>query len=202
MEIESYTLPRSVRVAARARPAYLGTLNDITLAESRAARAFWAWAQMTGSLKVQQVVALVAERKEEHSLAFARRIACLGYVVLAPAAVDLHPMDEEAYLGSNRSDVEKLRQLFPTDGPDLVGFVNGLLSAYEYDPHTRALMERYVAEEEECAQRLRTLLQELDGASIAEPTAASSRPSTNVLGRLCRGSRQILRWLRTVAMGN
>ena len=149
------------------KPAYLGVLNNISLAESCAGRALKVWASQTADPRVREVLELVTAREEEHGLSFARRIEELRYSLIERDVPGLNLAEEETFLSSDRPDLEKLRHLYPADRPDLTGFLDRLLQGYDYDPETRALMERYVAEEKDSGQRLRALLSELEEAASA-----------------------------------
>ena len=63
------------------KPSYLGLLNAIAVAESRAHAYLTAWAGVTKSDEVRAVLLKVAAREGEHGMSFARRINELGYNV-------------------------------------------------------------------------------------------------------------------------
>ncbi len=63
------------------KPRYLGLLNAIALAESRAHTYLCAWAEVTPSNDVRNVLRTVAAREGEHAMSFAKRIDELGYQV-------------------------------------------------------------------------------------------------------------------------
>jgi hypothetical protein len=63
----------------RTHPTYLGLLNGIALAESRAHCYFEAWIAVTDNPAVKEVLQTVSWREGEHGMAFAKRISELGY---------------------------------------------------------------------------------------------------------------------------
>jgi hypothetical protein len=63
------------------KPRYLGLLNAIAIAESRAHTYLRAWAERTPSDDVRRVLKSDAAREGEDGMSFARRINELGYEV-------------------------------------------------------------------------------------------------------------------------
>ena len=63
------------------KPSYLGLLNAIAVAESRAHGYFTAWIATSPSAEVRAVLSTVAAREGEHGMSFAKRINELGYEV-------------------------------------------------------------------------------------------------------------------------
>jgi rubrerythrin len=140
------------------KPTYLGLLNAISNAETRAARYFYAWLERTTDPQVRAVVHLVAVREAEHGLAFEKRILELGHTLLDrpdpkaeeklaylsdPARSDL---DRLLYLGYGQSRRDPFGQLF--DDPTI-------------DPQTGGLLGRYIAEERDSIRRLQALAETL-----------------------------------------
>src|SRR4051794_29339190 len=68
------------------KPSYLGLLNAVSLAESRAHCYLSAWADVTANDDLRAVLRTVAAREGEHGMAFAKRIDELGF--------DLEPKDD------------------------------------------------------------------------------------------------------------
>ena len=64
------------------KPSYLGLLNAISLAETRACEYLSEWIDVTPSPEVRRVLVTVAAREGEHGLAFKKRIVELGYELL------------------------------------------------------------------------------------------------------------------------
>ena len=63
------------------KPSYLGLLNAIAIAEAQAHDYLVAWADVTPSADVRNVLLTVAAREGEHGMSFAKRINELGYEV-------------------------------------------------------------------------------------------------------------------------
>src|SRR3954447_3678524 len=61
------------------KPSYLGLLNAIAVAETRAHCYLSAWAEVTTDPDVRAVLVTVAAREGEHGMAFAKRINELGF---------------------------------------------------------------------------------------------------------------------------
>src|ERR1700745_3419008 len=68
-------------VTSSEKPTYLGLLNAISLAESRAHCYLTEWANVTPDPDVRQVLLTVAAREGEHGMAFAKRINELGFAL-------------------------------------------------------------------------------------------------------------------------
>src|ERR1700745_2746636 len=66
-------------VTSSEKPTYLGLLNAISLAESRAHCYLTEWANVTPDPDVRQVLLTIAAREGEHGMAFAKRINELGF---------------------------------------------------------------------------------------------------------------------------
>ena len=61
------------------KPSYLGLLNAVSNAETRAHCYLSAWAEVTTDPDVRAVLVTVAAREGEHGMAFAKRINELGF---------------------------------------------------------------------------------------------------------------------------
>ena len=129
------------------KPSYLGLLNAVALAESRAHQYLSAWMEVTPSAEVRSVLATVAAREGEHGMAFAKRINELGYAV--------RPKDDGRFAEqmeiarSDRSDLEKMELLelgrLDTEGqPDVF---DRFFADHSIDIRTGELLGRYIAEE-------------------------------------------------------
>jgi hypothetical protein len=144
------------------KPSYLGLLNAIACAESRAHAYLTVWADATPDPDVRAVLRTVALREGEHGMAFAKRINELGF--------DVRETDDPRHAelmeiaASDRSDLEKLDAIgilrFATDDdePDIF---DGFFRDHSIDIQTGALLGRYIAEERDtlrlvqgCAARL------------------------------------------------
>ena len=56
------------------KPTYLGLLNAVAVAESRAHAYFSAWADVTPDPEVRTLLRKIAAREGEHGMSFAKRI--------------------------------------------------------------------------------------------------------------------------------
>ena len=70
-----------------------GLLNAIAVAEAQAHEYLIAWADVTPSPDVRQVLLTVAAREGEHGMSFAKRINELGYEVRCKDDSDLEQGD-------------------------------------------------------------------------------------------------------------
>lgn len=143
------------------KPSYLGLLNAIALGEGCGREAFESWAAHTKDPLLRPVLETVAAREGEHAESFAARIRALGFQVQPRELPDLDRLRE--VLASDQTDLEKLRCLYPESGSAATDrdIFDGLLRDDSMDPETRALVERYVAEERDSARLLRQQLQRL-----------------------------------------
>ena len=136
------------------KPSYLGLLNSVALAESRAHQYLSAWVATTSSDEVRCVLATVAAREGEHGMSFAKRINELGFSVLERDDPGFAEKMEVA--GSDLSDLEKMERLrlgeADEDGPDIF---DGFFRDHSIDIQTGELLGRYIAEERDSARRLR-----------------------------------------------
>jgi hypothetical protein len=143
------------------KPSYLGLLNAIAVAESRAHEYLQAWIAVTPSPEVGAVLRTVAAREGEHGMAFAKRIDELGFQVREKdddrrqRALDI--------AGSDCSDLEKmealgLNRLDTGTEPDIF---DGFFKDHSIDIRTGELLGRYIAEERDTAGRLRACYEHL-----------------------------------------
>ena len=135
------------------KPAYLGLLNAISLAESSAGVYLKAWADATPDEELACTLRLVAAREASHGETFCRRIAELGY--------DLkHKADPEAdkrlakYANPKVCDLDKLPSR-SEEGEDPFQAIKDGLAKGEYDPMTANMLSWYIAEEYDSGARLR-----------------------------------------------
>ncbi len=143
------------------KPRYLGLLNAIALAESRAHTYLCAWAEVTPSNDVRKVLRTVAAREGEHAMSFARRIDELGYQVRPKDDADLDKAME--LVTSNRSDLEKMKalKLHRLDTGDQPDVFDGIFNDHTIDIRTGELLGRYIAEERDTARLLRRCYDQL-----------------------------------------
>ncbi|HEV2365922.1 MAG TPA: hypothetical protein VGS12_17160 [Caulobacteraceae bacterium] len=139
---------------ASAKPTYLGLLNAISLAETRAGRYLEAWAEATDDEDLASTLRLVAARERSHGEVFCRRLAELGYA-LRPKA-DPEAQKRLAKVADPAvSDLEKVGPQRP-QGADPFADICARIESGEYDPMTASLLTWYIAEERDSAARLDT----------------------------------------------
>lgn len=150
-----------MKLTSSGKPTYLGLLNTISLAESRAHRYLTAWASISTDPGVREVLLKVAAREGEHGMSFAKRINELGY--------QLRPKDDPSEEGpmeivrSERSDLEKMEalgldKLDTGDAPDVF---DDIFRDHTIDIRTGELLGRYIAEERDTARLLRACYERL-----------------------------------------
>jgi len=173
------------------KPSYLGLLNAIALAESRAHAYLKAWADVTPSPDVRRVLCTVAAREGEHGMSFAKRINELGYEVREKD--DPRGDDAMKIVTSKKSDLEKMKalKLHRLDTKDQPDIFDGFFKDHSIDIDTGALLGRYIAEERDTARLLRSCYEQLRAAA-GEPVtgddsegASMERLETKV-DALCR----------------
>jgi len=135
-------------------PTYLGLLNAIALAESRAHCYFEAWVAVTPNPAVKEVLQTVSWREGEHGMAFAKRINELGYQLREKD--DPRSDKAMAVASSDMRDVEKFRELrLHRIGEEVLGFFDNVFADHTIDVQTGMLLGRYIAEEHDSARLLR-----------------------------------------------
>ncbi|MPY91919.1 MAG: hypothetical protein GEV08_02310 [Acidimicrobiia bacterium] len=147
------------------KPSYLGLLNAIAVAESAAEDYFGAWAAVTPSPEVRQVLQTVALREGEHGKAFAKRICELGYETRPkddPGAADRLAIAASTSI-SDREKFEKLGigQQVQGDAPDVF---DPMFGDKNIDIQTGALLGRYIAEERDSGRLLRSCYEQCAAA--------------------------------------
>ncbi|HEY5077914.1 MAG TPA: hypothetical protein VIJ48_10445 [Acidimicrobiia bacterium] len=153
------------------KPSYLGLLNAIAVAESRAHTYLCAWADVTDSDDVRAVLRKVAAREGEHAMSFAKRIDELGYSVRRK---DDQDVDKRiALVTSDCSDLEKMEalKLHRLDSGDKPDIFDDFFKDHSIDIATGELLGRYIAEERDTARLLRHCYEQLRQQS----TPGSSR---------------------------
>lgn len=147
------------------KPSYLGLLNAIAIAESRAHTYLRAWAERTPSDDVRRVLLCVAAREGEHGMSFAKRINELGYEVRDKE--DGESAAAMAIVCSDRSDLEKMKalKLHKLDTGAEPDVFDGFFADHTIDIRTGELLGRYIAEERDSARLLRSCYEQLKRAS-------------------------------------
>ena len=151
-----------------AKPSYLGLLNAVSLAETRAHCYLTEWARVTSNTDVRRVLLTVAAREGEHGMAFAKRINELGYELREKA--DDGGERALEIVRSDCSDLEKMEALglekLDTQGqPDVF---DGFFQDHSIDVRTGELLGRYIAEERDSARMLRDCYEQLCEARAAD----------------------------------
>jgi len=135
-------------------PTYLGLLNGIALAESRAHCYFEAWIAVTDNPDVKEVLQTVSCREGEHGMAFAKRINELGYQLHEKE--DARSEKAMSVASSDLPDIEKFLELrLHRVSEDIIGFFDNVFADHTIDVQTGALLGRYIAEEHDSARLLR-----------------------------------------------
>ncbi|HEX4862737.1 MAG TPA: hypothetical protein VFV02_01620 [Acidimicrobiales bacterium] len=161
------------------KPTYLGLLNTVSLAETRAHCYLTEWASVTKSEEVREVLLTVAAREGEHGMSFAKRINELGY--------QLRPKPDERddraleIVRAECSDLEKfealgLHKLDSGDEPDVF---DNLFKDHTIDIRTGEMLGRYIAEERESARLFRSCYEQLCAARDAEAKVNGGKGATD-----------------------
>jgi rubrerythrin len=179
------------------KPSYLGLLNAISCAETRAHCYLTAWAEVTPDPDVRKVLLTVAAREGEHGMAFAKRINELGF--------ELIPTDDpgfddrlEAVRSRDKSDLEKLEAIgllnFCVDDGEPDVFDN-FFRDHSIDIQTGELLGRYIAEERDtlrlvagCAS---TLQSRANGGEAAAATSDQLTGLENKVDAVCRAVEEL-----------
>src|SRR5262245_16394922 len=131
------------------KPSYLGLLNAISCAETRAHCYLTAWAEVTPDPDVRKVLLTVAAREGEHGMAFAKRIDELGF--------ELKPTDDPGF--DDRMELVRSRDKTDLEKLDAIGLLNfcvadgepdvfdNFFRDHSIDIQTGALLGRYIAGE-------------------------------------------------------
>lgn len=159
------------------KPSYLGLLNAISLAESRAHCYLTEWAAVTPDPDVRQVLLTVAAREGEHGMSFAKRINELGYDLKPKEGEDLGKALDT--VRSDCSDLEKMEalgldKLDTGDKPDVF---DGFFQDHSIDIRTGELLGRYIAEERDSARLLRRCYEALRDAEVRDGRNARTADS-------------------------
>jgi hypothetical protein len=135
------------------KPAYLGQLNAISLAESSAGVYLRAWADATDDADLACTLRFVAAREASHGEVFCRRLNELGFDLMPKH----DPVAEKrlAKLANPKiADCEKVPNR-SEDAEDPFAEIRTSLARGAYDPMTANLLTWYVAEEDDSGRRLR-----------------------------------------------
>ncbi len=138
---------------AATKPAYLGLLNAIALAETNAGVYLTAWADATPNEDLACVLRLVAARETSHGDLFGRQLRELGFDVRKKKDPEAN-MRLAKYADPEVTDLEKVGPERPRSDNDFAD-IERRLAAGEFDPMTANLLCWYIAEERDSGDRLR-----------------------------------------------
>ena len=148
------------------KPSYLGLLNAVANAEARGGELFSAWAAATPNDALRETLAFVALREHEHAAAFAKRISELGYSVQERPDPGFAKRLKKA--GSKASDLKKFKKVLGYDGTPREDSFSRFFDDATIDPHTGALLGRFIAEERDSTRRLQACYRALSDGTEAE----------------------------------
>jgi len=175
------------------KPSYLGLLNAISIAESRAHEYLNAWIAVTPSDDVRTVLQKVSAREGEHGMAFAKRINELGYNVRVKdddaeqrakavgiaSATDCSDLDKMETFGLGKLDTGAKPDIF-----------DDFFKDHTIDIRTGELLGRYIAEERDSGRLLRSCYEQLkaqangSGSNGAVATRASDQRLDSVEAKI------------------
>jgi hypothetical protein len=144
----------------QAKPEYLGMLNAISLAESRAGVYLKAWADVTPDPALKQALAFVAARETTHGAVFCQRIERLGFTLREREDPDFEGR-LRLYGDPTISDLEKIRhprygrRSENNEGSDPLAGIDARINDETVDPLTRETLRWFVAEERDTGGLLR-----------------------------------------------
>ena len=142
------------------KPSYLGLLNAIAVGEQQTCDLLRCWSKVTGNSDLASVLEFVAIREAEHAAAFTKRVCELGFTLRRSNAEKFERRLKLA--SSDASDRKKFRKLLGiTDSSDSKDPFDSLFNDTTIDPHTGALLGRYIAEERDSGRCLRQAFSEL-----------------------------------------
>jgi hypothetical protein len=161
------------RTIPSTKPSYLGLLNAVAVAESKAHEYLGAWIAVTPSPEVATVLRTVAAREGEHGMSFAKRINELGYQVRSNDDPEREKRLETA--GSTEcTDLQKMKAfgLHRLDSGDQPDIFDAFFADHSIDIRTGELLGRYIAEERDSARLLRACYDQLKAAAKKTKRAA------------------------------
>ena len=173
------------------KPSYLGLLNAVSLAESRAHEYLEAWIAVTPNEDVKCVLATVSAREGEHGKSFAKRINELGYSLLCRDDPD-HAKKLALAGSTSRTDLEKMEKLGfdKLDTGDRPDIFDNFFKDHSIDIRTGELLGRYIAEERDSGRLLRccylALCEASDGGSVGAVGSDRIERLERQVDQLCR----------------
>src|SRR5262245_27989310 len=153
------------------KPDYLGLLNAISLAESRAGRYLRAWADVTPSPDLKQALGFVAAPETTHGEVFRQRIERLGFSLVGKED-PVFPERLRVLGDPALSDVEKIRRRRSevTDSATDAFFtsIDERAADPSVDELTRDTLRWYVHEERDSRALLRAAYERVAGGAGGE----------------------------------
>lgn len=147
--------------APRAKPRFLGLLNEISEAERRGFTYLTAWADSCSDPAVETTLRTVAAREAEHSASFARRVVELGFRV-RPRDDNAEERERHDVAVSDRDDRAKFEALgYGRPAGDGADVFDGYFQDHTIDPVTGGLLGRFIAEERDSGRILRAAYEDL-----------------------------------------
>ena len=175
------------------KPSYLGLLNAVSCAETRAHAYLTAWADVTPDPDVRAVLLTVAAREGEHGMAFAKRINELGF--------ELQPTDDpnfesrmELARSRDKTDLEKLEAVglldfCPAEGePDVF---DNFFRDHSIDIRTGELLGRYIAEERDTLRLVSGCASILKSRTNGGSTSTQLAGLENKVDAVCRAVEEL-----------
>jgi rubrerythrin len=175
------------------KPSYLGLLNAVSCAETRAHAYLTAWADVTPDPDVRAVLLTVAAREGEHGMTFAKRINELGF--------ELKPTDDpnfesrmELARSRDKTDLEKLEAVglldfCPAEGePDVF---DNFFRDHSIDIRTGELLGRYIAEERDSLRLVSGCASILKSRANGGSTSAQLAGLESKVDAVCRAVEEL-----------
>src|SRR6476661_7265094 len=148
--MEGITMQKS----ASGKPAYLGLLNAISLAETNAGVYLRAWADATKDEELACTLRLVAARETSHGQLFCRMLGELGYELRQKP--DPEGAERIAkYANPKISDLDKIGRARTTLASDPFGDIEEKIASGFYDPVTANMLSWYNCEGRDSGKKLR-----------------------------------------------
>ena len=165
----------------REKPSFLGLLNSISLAESRAGVYLNAWADVTPDDGLRECLRFVAARETSHGEVFCRRIGELGFSLMQKP----DPQSAKSlakYASPDISDVEKIGPKREPSGPDFFADIEKQMDDGIFDPLTCSLLRWYIDEERDSGRILESAYDRIrNGGASNGRSAAGQDASTQAL---------------------
>lgn len=161
----------SLTEIAPTKPSYLGLLNAISLAETRAGEYFKAWADVTSDSDLGEVLRFVAARETTHGEVFRQRIERLGFGVRETE--DPKFAEQRRIYGDPAvADNEKIRyNRYGRESAEIDRFfasIDERVADEMVDPLTRDTLRWYVHEERDSEDLLRRAFAGVEAAGCNE----------------------------------